>query len=137
MTSRIRERLVLCGPPGAHTDDVADLLTGARWSVTRCSGGESLLAIVCEHRPAAIVYALAHQLAVDLALLSLLRQVAPDLPVVVVTSATHDARVSRPGGMRAVVLEQASADRNRLRHALRAALGRTRQRAPVLVEATG
>jgi DNA-binding NtrC family response regulator len=137
MTSRIRERVVLCGPQGAHTDSVAELLSDGGWAVTHCSGGEALFEVVCEHRPAAIVYALAHQIAVDLALLSLLRQVAPDLPVVVVASAAHGHRAEVLDAAHPVVLEQAPADRIRLRNALRSALRRQHKRAPELVAATG
>ena len=137
MTSRIRERLVLCGPQGPHTDHVAGLLGDEGWPVTRCAGAEALLSIVCERRPAAIVYALAHQLAVDLALLSLMRQVAPDLPVVVVAPASHGLRAERWDAVHPVILEQSQEDLFRLRDALRTALRRARKRGPVLVEATG
>lgn len=137
MTSRTSEPIVLCGPQTPHTEGVARLLGDEGWSVTHCSGGEALLALVCEHRPRAIVYALAHQLAVDLALLSLVRQVAPGLPVVVVASVEHGFRAGGLDAAHPVVVEQSPADRIRLRNALRAALRRPRKRAPVLLEALG
>jgi DNA-binding NtrC family response regulator len=137
MTSRPRESIVVCGPRTGHTEGVAGLLSEQGWDVTLCSGGEALLALVCEHRPRAIVYALAHQLAVDLALLVLLSRVAPGLPVVVVASAEQGARAGRLDAAHPVVLENSPADGLRLRHALRAALRRPRKRAPALVEATG
>lgn len=137
MTPRPRQTIVLCGPESGHTDGVAALLAGDGWIVTRCTGEESLLAIICEHRPRGIVYALAHQIAVDLALLSLLGQVAPDLPVVVVASAEHGLPAGDFEGARPVVLEQAPADGVRLRHALRTALRRPRRREPRLVASTG
>jgi DNA-binding NtrC family response regulator len=132
MTLRARDPLLVCGPQGPHTESVAELLGDEGWAVTHCSGGEALLAIVCEHRPRVIVYALAHQIAVDLALLALLRQVAPDLPVVVVANAGHGFRAGRLDAVHPVVLEHSPADRIRLRTALRAALRRPRKRAPKL-----
>jgi CheY-like chemotaxis protein len=137
MTLRTRETIVLCGPQTGHTEDVVALLADEGWDVTRCTGEEALLEIICAHRPRAIVYALAHQIAVDLALLALLRQVAPDLPVVVVASAEHGHRAESVEAAHAVVLEHPQADRLRLRHALRSALRRQRQRAPRLAEAAG
>lgn len=136
MTPRTRETIVVCGPRSAHTQGVADLVGAAGWPVQLCAACEDLLELICEHRPGAIVYALAHQIAVDLALLALLRQVAPDLPIVVVASAERFARAGRHE-LDAVVLEQTPADELRLRNALRAALRRPRRREPRLVEATG
>lgn len=136
MTLRTRETIVVCGPRTGHTESVAVLLGAAGWDVATCTGGEELFELVCDHRPRAIVYALAHQIAVDLALLALLRQVAPDLPVVVVASAERGDRAGRRD-LHAVVLEQSPADGIRLRNALRAALRRPRPREPRLVEATG
>jgi DNA-binding NtrC family response regulator len=136
MMPRARPSVVVCGPHTGHTAGVAVLLGDARWDVRLCGGCEELLETVCEHRPSAIVYALAHQIAVDLALLALLRQVAPDLPVVVVASAEREVRAGRPE-LDAVVLEQSPADGVRLRNALRAALRRSRRREPKLVAATG
>jgi len=136
MTLRTREMIVVCGPLSGHTEGVAVLLGEAGWDVATCTGGEELFELICDHRPRAIVYALAHQIAVDLALLALLRQVAPDLPVVVVASAERERRAERRD-LHAVVLEQSPADGIRLRNALRSALRRTRRREPRLVEATG
>lgn len=136
MTPRTRESVVVCGPSTDHTRGVALLLGPADWDVRVCGACEELLEVVCERRPSAIVYALAHQIAVDLALLALLRQVAPDLPVVVVASAERSLRAGSPE-LNAVVLEQSPADAIRLRNALRAALRRSRRREPRLVEATG
>jgi DNA-binding NtrC family response regulator len=137
MRLRTRETIVVCGPQTSHTEGVVTLLGEEGWDVTRCTGEEALIAIICEHRPRAIVYALAHQIAVDLALLALLRQVAPDLPVVVVAYAGHGFAAGRLDAVHPVVLEQSQADRLRLRHALRSALRRPRQRAPRLAEAAG
>lgn len=137
MTTRTRETIVVCGPECRHTEGVLALLAEEGWNVTLCPGEEALLACICEHRPAAIVYALAHQIAVDLALLSLLRQVAPDLPVVVVALLEHGIRAESLEAAHAVVLEQAPADRVRLRDALGAVLKRPRRRAPRLAEAAG
>jgi DNA-binding NtrC family response regulator len=137
MTLRNREPVVLCGPQGRHTDSVAEMLRDEGWAVTYCSGCEALLESVSEHRPRAIVYVLAHQIAVDLALLALLRQVAPDLPVVVVASAELHSHAGRLDAAHPVVLEQSPADRFRLRNALRAALMRPRKRAPTLATAAG
>jgi DNA-binding NtrC family response regulator len=137
MTLRTREPIVLCGPQCRHTDIVAGMLGEEGWAVTFCSGCEALFELVSEHRPRAIVYALAHQIAVDLALLALLRQVAPDLPVVVVASAEHGSHAGRLDAAHPVVLEQSPADRFRLRNALRAALRRPRKRAPTLATAAG
>lgn len=136
MPPRTREMIVVCGPRTAHTEGVAALLDAAAWDVRSCGACEEMLELICEQRPAAIVYALAHQLAVDLALLALLRQVAPDLPVVVVASAERGVRVGSRE-LHTVVLGQSPADAIRLRNALRAALRRTRRREPRLVEATG
>lgn len=136
MTSRARLSVVVCGPHTGHTESVALLLGDAGWDVRLCGACDEMLERVCEHRPSAIVYALAHQIAVDLALLALLRQVAPDLPVVVVASAEREERAGRRD-LHAVVLEQTPADGPRLRNALRAALRRSRRREPRLVAATG
>ncbi len=128
MSVRTRETIVVCGPEAAHTEGVITLLGDEGWDVIPCRSDEGLLAIVCERRPHAIVYALAHQIAVDLALLALLRQVAPDLPVVVVASFERGSRAGVPEATHAVVLEQSPADRVRLCDALRAVLRRTRRR---------
>lgn len=136
MTLRTHETIVVCGAQAGHAEGVAVLLDEAGWDVRSCGACEELLEIICEHRPRAIVYALAHQIAVDLALLALLRQVAPDLPVVVVASAERSVRAGLPD-LHAVVLEHTPADGLRLRNALRAALRRKRRREPKLVAATG
>ncbi len=135
MSTRTRETIVVCGPEVPHTGDVIALLGEDGWNVTPCCGEEALLEIICEHRPRAIVYALAHQLAVDLALLTLLRQVAPDLPVVVVASAERGSAAGHVEATHAVVLERSPADRVRLREALRAATSR-RRRSRKLVAST-
>lgn len=136
MTPRTRETIVVCGPQTGHTEGVAVLLGDAGWDVATCTGGEELFELVCDHRPRAIVYALAHQIAVDLALLALLRQVAPDLPIVVVASVERSLRVGLRD-LHAVVLEHTPADGVRLRNALRSALRRPRRRQPKLVAVTG
>jgi hypothetical protein len=136
MTLRTREPILLCGPTAGHTNAVAEWLGDEGWNVERCPGCEALFAFVSERRPAALVYALAHQLAVDQALLALLRRVAPDLPVVVVAPRGREPEAARDD-VRTVVLDETPADRFRLRDALRAALRGPRRRAPKLVPATG
>lgn len=135
MTPRTRETIVVCGPQTGHTESVAAHVGDAGWDVVTCRGCEELFQLVCEHRPRAIVYTLAHQIAVDLALLALLRQVAPDLPIVVASPVERSLRVGRRD-LHAVVLEQTPADGIRLRNALRSALRRPRRREPKLVAVT-
>jgi len=137
MTIRIRETIVVCGPEAEHTESVVALLGAEGWNVTQATDQETLLVAICDHRPRAIVYALAHQIAVDLACLALLRQVAPDLPIVVVASSEHGTRAGVPEAAHPLVLEQSPADQLRLREALRAVLRRSRKRPSKLAESAG
>ena len=64
-----------------HPDDFTGLLGGQGNEIVVCTGREALFDQLTEKRPDVLVYVL-DELTVDLAVLSLLRRVAPRLPMV-------------------------------------------------------
>lgn len=64
-----------------HPDDFTGLLAGQGHDIIVCAGREALFDQLAERRPDVLVYVLG-ELTVDVAVLSLLRRVAPRLPIV-------------------------------------------------------
>lgn len=64
-----------------HPDDFTGLLAGQGHDIVVCAGREALFDQLAERRPDVLVYVLG-ELTVDVAVLSLLRRVAPRLPIV-------------------------------------------------------
>ena len=64
-----------------HPDDFSGVLAGEGHEVVVCKGREELFDQLTERRPDVLVYVLG-ELVVDVAVLSLLRRVAPRLPIV-------------------------------------------------------
>jgi DNA-binding response OmpR family regulator len=64
-----------------HPDDFTGVLAGEGHEVVVCTGREALFDQLTERRPDVLVYVLG-ELVIDVAVLSLLRRVAPRLPIV-------------------------------------------------------
>ncbi len=64
-----------------HADDFSGLLAGDGHEVVVCTGREALFDQLAERRPDVLVYVLG-EIVVDVAVLSLLRRVAPRLPII-------------------------------------------------------
>ena len=126
MSTRAHCSVVVCETRSDGGDAAASGLSGCGWDVRRCDDEMSLIETAVASRPRAIVYELHHQLSVDLAMLSLVRRVLPNVPLVILAGALAE-HVAR--GLRAIhptVLAHEPVDRAELIAAVRNAMRRSR-----------
>ncbi len=121
MTTRKRHPIVVCEAHPGTADAVSTLLDAEGFVVHRSTDDESLIEATASHAPRAIVYVLAHDLAVDIALLQLLRRVAPDVPLVLI-GAPHPTLAARLAPVHPVHVTHAPLDAHVLGGALRHAI---------------
>jgi DNA-binding NarL/FixJ family response regulator len=126
MNIRERHPLVVCGAHAGHGEAVAEELHSFGYDVRHCVDEESLIEAAAALRPRAIVYELHHQLAVDLAILSLVRRILPDVPLVVVAGDMAAQAVNALRAVHPTVLAHDPVDRRELRVAVRLAVRRSR-----------
>ncbi len=125
MCARLRHALVVCEAHPGHGESIADELVEAGYEVRACLDEESLIEAVSLRPPNAVVYELRHQLPVDLAILALLRQVIPGVPLVLLACdecrgpTVHALRAMRPA-----VLAHEPVGREALHAAVRTAVRR-------------
>ncbi|HEY6866233.1 MAG TPA: hypothetical protein VI792_03185 [Candidatus Eisenbacteria bacterium] len=81
-----RPRIVISEPRGADELPIASLLDPEVYDVVWCNEDEDVLEQVIQQRPHALVFALGHEFHKDLALLFLLRRVAPAVPLILVAA---------------------------------------------------
>jgi DNA-binding NtrC family response regulator len=72
---------ILIHEPRPTCDECRRLLAGQGHDVVLCRGREALFDALAERRPAALVYVM-NDLTLDLAVLALIRRVAPTLPII-------------------------------------------------------
>lgn len=81
-----RPRVVVSEPRGADELPIASLLDPDVYDVVWCNEDEDVLEQVIQQRPQAVVFALGFEFQKDLALLFLLRRVAPTVPLILVAA---------------------------------------------------
>jgi DNA-binding response OmpR family regulator len=85
--SAARPCVVISEPRGGGETPLATQLGAEPWEVVWCNEDQDVLDQVIQRRPQALVFALAADVQRDLALLFLLRRVAPAVPLVLVAAA--------------------------------------------------
>ena len=121
MRTRQRHAIVVCEAHPGATGAVSTLLDAEGFVVHRSTDDESLIEATASHAPQAIVYVLAHDLVVDIALLQLLRRVAPEVPLVLI-GAPHPSLAARLAPVHPVHVTHAPLDGHALGGALRHAI---------------
>lgn len=76
---------VICACGAGSRDALERPLCEAGFPVECCAPGEPVVEQVLEHRPGVVVYELRGDRMADLAVLRLLRRVAPEIPLVLIT----------------------------------------------------
>lgn len=121
MTARRRHPIVVCEAHPGASDAVSGMLDAEGFLVHRSTDDETLIEATASHAPRAIVYVLAHDLGVDIALLQLLRRVVPDVPLVLI-GAPHPTLAARLAPVHPVHVTHAPFDAHVLGSALRDAI---------------
>lgn len=121
MTTNKGHPIVVCEAHPGATDAVSTLLDAEGFEVHRSTDDETLIEATASHAPRAIVYVLAHDLCVDIAVLQLLRRVVPDVPLVLI-GAPHEALAARLAPVHPVHVIHAPLDAHVLGGALRHAI---------------
>src|SRR5438445_4872518 len=83
----LRPRVIVAEPECGGNGALAPRLDATRFEVVPCHREQDLLEQILERRPGALVYFIAPQRASDLALLVLVRRMAPELPLILVARA--------------------------------------------------